>query len=119
MKNILIIKTSSLGDLFHALPTVRVLKKELRASITWVAADLYADLVGCFDDVDAVVPFPRREFWSRLLWFRSKLRQQKYDYIIDLQGLLPAAGERRLRLSRDLPNLENVATLSVGFEDRN
>lgn len=30
-----------------------------------------------------------------------------------------ALPERRLRLSRDLPNLENVATLSVGFEDRN
>lgn len=103
MKSILIIKTSSLGDLFHALPAVHVLKKELRASITWVAADLYADLVGCFDDVDAVIPFPRREFWSRLLWFRSKLRQQRYDYIIDLQGLFKsglicglASGRRRI-----------------------
>lgn len=100
MKSILIIKTSSLGDLFHALPTVRVLKKELRASITWVATDIYADLVRCFDDVNAVVPFPRREFWSRLPWFRGKLREHSYDYVIDLQGLLKSAIIGRLASGR-------------------
>lgn len=90
-KRILIVKTSSLGDLFHALPTVRALKVGLHATVDWVVADIYADLVRCFDDVDTVIPFPRRDFWTRLRWFRSKLRQHEYHYIIDLQGLLKSA----------------------------
>ncbi len=100
VKNILIIKTSSLGDLFHALPTVRALKVGLDADIDWVVADTYADLVRCFDDVDHVIPFPRREFWSRLGWFRGKLRTRDYDYIIDLQGLLKSAVICRLASGR-------------------
>lgn len=100
MKRILIIKTSSLGDLFHALPAVRALKNGLGAEIDWVVADTYADLVRCFDDVREVVPFPRREFWSRLGWFRRKLRAREYDYIIDLQGLIKSAVIARLACGR-------------------
>jgi lipopolysaccharide heptosyltransferase I len=100
LKRILIIKTSSLGDLFHALPAVHALKEELHAEIDWVVADTYADLVRCFDDVDHVIPFPRREFWSRLGWFRRKLREREYDYIVDLQGLIKSAVICRLASGR-------------------
>ena len=59
---ILIVKLSSLGDLFHALPTVRALKKELNAKIDWVTQPEYESLVGFFDDVDRVICFPRHNF---------------------------------------------------------
>ena len=57
---ILIIKLSSLGDVFHALPAVRNLKVELNATIDWVTTTGYVDLVRCFDDVDHVIGFPRK-----------------------------------------------------------
>lgn len=100
MKRILIIKTSSLGDLFHALPTVRALKNGLDADIDWVVADTYADLVRCFDDVDNVISFPRKKFWSHARDFLRNLRAKKYDYIIDLQGLLKSALITRLARGR-------------------
>lgn len=91
MKKILIIKTSSLGDLFHALPTVRALKEQLDAKIHWVANAMYVPLVKCFDDVDRVIPFPRDNFLTQLAGFRSQVRAEQYDYVIDLQGLLKSA----------------------------
>jgi len=60
MKRILIVKTSSLGDLFHALPAVRALKTGLDVEIDWVVRDIYADVVRCFTDVSNVIPFSRQ-----------------------------------------------------------
>lgn len=91
LNKILIIKMSSLGDLFHALPTVHNLKQLTGASIDWVTQPEYTELVGCFNDVTRVIPFPRRHLWSKSLEFLRALRQERYDYIIDLQGLLKSA----------------------------
>ena len=63
---ILIVKLSSLGDLFHALPTVHNLKVELGVELDWVTQAEYADLVRCFPDVDRVIPFPRHDFLLRI-----------------------------------------------------
>ncbi len=88
---ILIIKLSSLGDLFHALPAVHNLKAETGAVIEWVTNSAYAELVRCFDDVDRVIPFPRNSLRRDGSAFLHELRQQHYDKIIDLQGLLKSA----------------------------
>lgn len=88
---ILIVKLSSLGDLFHALPTVRALKEGLDAEIDWVTQPEYAELVRCFDDADHVISFPRRHLRSQLAPFLNLLRENRYDYVIDLQGLLKSA----------------------------
>jgi lipopolysaccharide heptosyltransferase I len=93
---ILIIKLSSLGDLFHALPAVHNLKTELNASIDWVTNKSYVDLVKCFDDTDHVIGFPRKNFMANFREFASTLRQDEYDLIIDLQGLLKSALTARL-----------------------
>ena len=90
-RRILIIKMSSLGDILHALPVVRCLKEGLRATIDWVAQPEYVELVKCFPDVSRVIPFPRRDFWRHFGEFRADLRESKYDYIIDLQGLIKSA----------------------------
>ncbi|MBU0677434.1 MAG: glycosyltransferase family 9 protein [Verrucomicrobia bacterium] len=97
---ILLVKLSSLGDLFHALPLVRVLKRELGARIDWVTQAPYADLVRCFDDVDDVIVFPRKSFLRSLRSFRSRLRQEEYDLVLDLQGLLKSAFVAGLARSR-------------------
>jgi len=93
---ILIIKLSSLGDLFHALPAVHNLKQGLGAQIDWVTNTGYVDLVSCFDDVDDVIGFPRKDFYANFNEFRKQLRKKEYDIIIDMQGLMKSALTARL-----------------------
>jgi len=88
---VLIVKLSSLGDLFHALPTVRGLKRGLGAKIHWVTQQEYIPLVRCFTDVDHVIPFTRKVSFAGLKAFVNALREQEYAYVIDLQGLLKSA----------------------------
>jgi len=89
--HILIVKTSSLGDLFHALPAVHLLKEAYGAEIDWVVNSEYAGLVECFSDVQTVIPFPRRGWAQNFGPFRKKLRMKTYDLVIDLQGLMKSA----------------------------
>ncbi len=96
MTRILIIKLSSLGDLFHALPAVHGLKNGLNAPIDWITQPEYAGVVGCFKDVDRVLVFPRRNFVVNARRFMADLRQHEYSHIIDLQGLLKSAIVARL-----------------------
>jgi len=88
---ILIVKTSSLGDLFHALPAVHLLKQAYAAEVDWVVNPEYTQLVECFTDVDRVIPFPRKKLLSKLISFRRELRAETYDLVVDLQGLLKSA----------------------------
>jgi len=88
---VLVVKLSSLGDLFHALPAVHALKTGLDAQVDWVAHAQYRDLVACFDDVNRVIPFPRHAFVAGFPAFYRSLREREYDYLVDLQGLLKSA----------------------------
>lgn len=88
---ILIVKTSSLGDLFHALPAVHLLKTGLNAEIDWVVNSGYVPLVKCFTDVDRVIPFPRSNVFPNLRNFLADLRKEKYGLVVDMQGLLKSA----------------------------
>jgi len=95
-KRILVIKLSSLGDIFHALPAVNNLKVGLDADIDWVTQPEYVDLVRCFPVVSRVIPFPRRQFLSHAKQLYGALRECRYDYIVDFQGLLKSAFVARL-----------------------
>lgn len=88
---LLVVKLSSLGDLFHALPAVHRLKQHTGAAIDWVTQPEYVNLVGCFTDVDDVIVFPRRACLNKGGHFLRVLRQRKYRLGIDLQGLLKSA----------------------------
>lgn len=96
---VLVVKLSSLGDLFHALPAVRVLREKLGAAVDWVTQTEYAELVRCFTDVERVIPFPRREFPRGGLTFLRALRERSYDMVLDFQGLLKSAMVARLARS--------------------
>lgn len=93
---ILVVKLSSLGDLFHALPAVHALKTGLNAQIDWVVQAEYAGLARCFDDVAEVIPFDRRHFARGIVDLRKDLAGRAYDLVIDLQGLLKSAVVARL-----------------------
>ncbi len=92
----LIVKLSSLGDLFHALPAVHALKQTHNWSIDWITQPEYVPVVQCFTDIDNVLPFPRRRIIrSGTDWIRA-LRRKRYDIVIDFQGLLKSALITRL-----------------------
>ncbi len=96
MRRILIIKLSSLGDLAHALPAARALKERTGAAIDWVTQPEYADLLARCPDVDRIIVFPRRRFARGFFPFLLALRRERYDAIVDLQGLMKSALVARL-----------------------
>lgn len=95
-KRILVVKLSSMGDLFHALPAVHCLRTGLDAAVDWVTQPEYVALVRCFTDVADVIPFPRRGILSGLPGYWRAVRREEYDMVIDLQGLLKSAIAARM-----------------------
>ena len=92
MARYLIVKLSSIGDIAHALPVARALKMRLPdAEIDWVAQPEYRPLLERCPDVSRIIPFPRRHFLRGFLPFWRELRAERYDGVIDLQGLLKSA----------------------------
>ncbi|MGF1450154.1 MAG: glycosyltransferase family 9 protein [Opitutales bacterium] len=88
MPRILILKPSSLGDIIHALLIVQSIRRQLPGCrIVWVAREVFAPLVRASTAVDAVHLFERKggiRAFARLL---CQLRQERFDYILDMQGL--------------------------------
>jgi len=94
---ILIVKPSSLGDVIQALPVLRLLKLHYPASeiYWWLAAEL-APLLEGDPDLAGVIPFDRRAGGSLLRWVKffgsiRRLRAERFDLVIDLQGLARSA----------------------------
>ena len=85
-----------MGDLFHALPVVHNLKVALDAKVDWVVGKEYVPLVECFEDVDKVIPFYRRSFFSDLRPFMKEIRAREYELVVDLQGLFKSGMVSRL-----------------------
>ncbi|HMO05358.1 MAG TPA: glycosyltransferase family 9 protein [Kiritimatiellia bacterium] len=88
---ILVVKLSSLGDLFHALPAVAQVKAATGAEVDWVVNTGYAPLVSRFAPVRRVIGFPRQAFLARAPAFLRDLRAERYDLVLDLQGLMKSA----------------------------
>ncbi len=88
---ILVVKLSSLGDHMHALPAVHCLKTGLGACVHWVTQPEYVGLVHTFSDVDKVMAFPRKQFCLNVFSFIKDLRGERYDMVVDFQGLFKSA----------------------------
>lgn len=95
---ILIIKPSSLGDIFHALPAVGLLLKDHPdAEIDWLINPAFADALKYCPNLHSAIPFPRRElgrissFIPAFFRLYRQIRAREYDLIIDLQGLFRSA----------------------------
>lgn len=89
MTELLIIKPSSLGDIVHGLQVATSLKsqcKDLR--ISWIVRDIFAPLVRACEAVDQVHVFERAGGAKGFLRLMREVRQTKFDYVFDMQGLL-------------------------------
>jgi heptosyltransferase-1 len=98
---VLIVKTSSLGDLIHTLPAL----SDAAAAIPgirfdWLVEESFAELPKWHPAVERVIPVAIRKWrngwinsWlsGEIRQVRRNLRRQEYDLIIDAQGLYKSA----------------------------
>lgn len=98
---ILLVKTSSLGDVVHNLPVVSDLMREFaHARIDWLVEEGFADIPRLHPGVHRVITVAwrrwrkqllQRKTWQEISAWRDQLRHQAYDFVIDSQGLLKSA----------------------------
>jgi heptosyltransferase-1 len=98
---ILIIKTSSLGDIIHTLPALTDVKKHFQTlHCDWVVEEAFSEIPTWHPAVNRVIPVAIRrwrknplQMWKTKAWqqYQQAVQQERYDYIIDAQGLLKSA----------------------------
>lgn len=112
---ILLVKTSSLGDVLHNLPVVSDIARHYPgAQIDWVVEESFAALPRLHPAVRNILPVAVRRWrgkllsaaaWREIAAFRNTLAAQRYDVAIDTQGLLKSAllmrGAKGLRCGFD------------------
>ncbi|MCL2899306.1 lipopolysaccharide heptosyltransferase RfaC [Brenneria tiliae] len=98
---VLIIKTSSMGDVLHTLPALTDAMLALPGiEFDWVVEEGFAQIPGWHPAVSRVLPVAIRRW--RKSWFSAKtrrerahfkqqLRKYRYDAVIDAQGLIKSA----------------------------
>ncbi len=90
---ILILKPSSLGDVIHALPVLRLLKAHFpKSEIYWWLEASLIPLLEKDPDLSGIIPFHRRHWaaparWPEIAASVHLMREMRFDYAIDLQGL--------------------------------
>lgn len=98
---VLLVKTSSLGDVIHALPALTDAARALPGiRFDWVVEEGFAEIPAWHPAVAQVIPVAIRR-WRRNLWqtmasgewrrFKRRLWERHYDQVIDAQGLLKSA----------------------------
>jgi len=98
---VLLVKTSSLGDIIHALPALTDAARAIPGiRFDWVVEEGFAELPSWHPAVDKVIPVAIRR-WRKNIWqtiksgewrrFKESLRAKPYDLVIDAQGLVKSA----------------------------
>ena len=98
---LLIVKTSSMGDVVHALPVISDIRRHYPdAHIDWLAESSFAAIPQSHPGVNRVIPMQwrkwsqamfRRKTWSAMTDLRTTLRAGGYNLVLDLQGLTKSA----------------------------
>lgn len=106
MPQILLVKTSSMGDVIHNLPVVSDIRRHMAdAAIDWVSEELFVPIPRLHPGVREVLPVSIRRW--RQSWLSRSVRQEiaqlkrrlqstRYDVVIDTQGLVKSAVVARL-----------------------
>jgi len=87
MKNLLIIRLSSLGDIIHTLPAFSVLRQNFpEARIFWACEKSGREILELVPGLDEIIIWPNNFFRTGL-----KIRKYKIEVTFDFQGLLKSA----------------------------
>lgn len=116
-EKILIVKPSSLGDVVHSLPFLNAMKRCFpKAEIHWVIAKGLEGLLEGHPMIDKLIII-NKDLWKNLTQTGNTLkeirelikllRHEKYDMVVDLQGLLRSG----------LITLATHAPLRIGFHE--
>ncbi|MBF0124260.1 MAG: lipopolysaccharide heptosyltransferase I [Magnetococcales bacterium] len=99
--NLLLVKSSSLGDVVHTLPVIHDLQRACPdLTIDWLVERAYAEIPGWHPGVRRVIPVQLRRWRRRPLrslicdeiqHFFRQVRSTSYSHIVDAQGLLKSA----------------------------
>ena len=103
---VLIIKTSSLGDVVHALPALTDARREIPELLfDWVVEEAFSPVPSWHSAVIQVIPVALRRWrkapfskQTRHQWheFKHRIHAADYDLVIDAQGLLKSAWLTRM-----------------------
>lgn len=101
MSRVLVVKTSSLGDVIHSLPALTDAARAIPdIKFDWVVEQSFAEVPSWHPAVDRVIPVAVRRWrkhpiqaWRSGEWaeFKQKVDHYAYDVVIDAQGLLKSA----------------------------
>ncbi|WP_434635196.1 lipopolysaccharide heptosyltransferase I [Chromobacterium sp. CV08] len=99
--NVLIVRTSSMGDLIHTWPAITELKTHYpNIRLTWLAEESFADIARLHPQVAEVLTLRWRSWrkgllrpaaWRELRELKRKLRDTHFDLVLDSQGLIKSA----------------------------
>ena len=95
---VLIVKTSSMGDVVHALPAVSDMLQALPGlQVEWLVEAPFAAIPQLHPGVLSVLPLTWRKWrrsvaqpatWVAMAALRADMQREPYDAVLDLQGLL-------------------------------
>ena len=99
--NILIVKTTSMGDVVHTMPAISDIAAHLPdTQIDWLVEVPFAALPTMHPAIRKVIPIAWRK-WRKTLFAkdtraalsaaRAQLKAEKYDLVLDMQGLVKSA----------------------------
>ncbi|AMA64722.1 Lipopolysaccharide heptosyltransferase 1 [Candidatus Arsenophonus lipoptenae] len=98
---VLIVKTSSMGDVLHTLPALTdAVIKYPNIRFDWIVEENFVEIPNWHDAVNLVIPVAIRRWrknWlgktarQQIAFFHSRLKQRSYDAVIDAQGLLKSS----------------------------
>jgi heptosyltransferase-1 len=101
MSRVLIVKTSSMGDVVHCLPVVNdILAYNREVQIDWLVEAPFAAIPQLHPGVKRVLPMAWRKWrgqltkgstWRAMGTLRAELQREPYDLVLDMQGLLKSA----------------------------
>ena len=104
--HILLVKTSSLGDVIHNLPVVSDLRRSFPdAVIDWCVEESFAEIPRLHPGVADVIPVAIRRWrksllkaqtWNEIGAFRRRIGALNYDAVLDTQGLIKSGLISRL-----------------------
>lgn len=97
-KKILIVRTSSLGDLVHMLPAISDIAAHVpNAQIDWIVEESFAEIPAWHSAVHEVITVAHRR-WRKNWWsaqtraeraaLRANLQARQYDIVLDMQALM-------------------------------